>query len=83
MSDSIAYAADKAKEESSQNTDSVAVTILKNALNGVETVLQKSESSIQLLQQNLNQTIQQRNGLTYQKVMLTELITNIQKAENK
>lgn len=63
--------------------DSTAVTILKTALNSVDEVLQKSESTIQLLQQNLNQTVQQRNGLTYQKVMLTELIAKIQKAENK
>lgn len=63
--------------------DSPAVVVLKSALSQVEEVLTKSEATLTLLQQNINQVSSQRVGLTYQKGMLTELISKVQQAEKQ
>ena len=62
---------------------SPAVNILKNALTQVEDVLKTANESFQLLQNNLQQVTNQRIGLTHQRAMLQELISQVQNAESK
>jgi hypothetical protein len=66
-----------------ESTDTPAIVILKSALSQVDEVLSKSEATLKLLQENINQVTSQRIGLTYQKGMLSELITAVKSAESK
>ena len=67
--------------EAPKPKNSPALAVLSAALAQVQEVKVKSEQTLQLLQQNLNQVTNQRIGLQHQEAMLNELIAKIQQAE--
>ncbi len=66
-----------------ETTDSIALKTLKTAQTQVEELLIKAEQTLEMLQQNRQQVMSQKIGLSHQKMMLNELISKIQDLTNK